>query len=451
MKKFYAHFFMALCAMLLVSGMTKANDVIYLLGAQNVWTMSADAAVQLTETEEDSEIYYNESVTFDTGDYIAVYTQIDTSWGLTYRYAGYSGGTTLAPNTTTYLYSDYTLGWESSYYITTGGTYAVTVDMSDTSAMTILIQDDDYEAELPTEAYLFGNDGVWDPTASAGDLTETYEGSGIFTGTMVATANYFGIITAFGESSSDWTTVNASRYGPSSSGTTISVGETLSMTYGTDNSWYVETGVYTVTVDFNENTITLSEYTVDATILSYGYASFSSEYNMTVPDDVTVYMATECDDDYVILTEVETDIIPADEGVIIAGEAGSCTFTYTDSESDADFDGNMLVASSETPTVGEDGDGYTYYGLNANATDAEFAVIATGTELSGNKAYLKVEGESSSEAKTLKISFGNTTGISKAATESATSDGAVYSLQGIKVSSPSKGVYIQDGKKVIIK
>lgn len=44
-----------------------------------------------------------------------------------------------------------------------------------------------------------------------------------------------------------------------------------------------------------------------------------------------------------------------------------------------------------------------------------------------------------------------TTGISEAAIESASSDGTIYSLQGIKVSNPSKGLYIQNGKKVIIK
>lgn len=259
MKKFYLNFFIALGAMLLVGTSSKADDgVIYLLGAQNDWTMSADAAVQLTETGDDTEIYYNESVTFDTGDYIAIFTQIDTSWGYTYRYAGYSGGTTLAPNTTATLYNNATLGWETSFYITTGGTYAVTVDMNE---LTILLYDGDYSVDIPTQAYLFGNDGVWDPTASAGELTETEEGSGIFTGTLEATANYFAIITELGTSSDDWTTVNASRYGPATSGTTISVGETLEMTYGVDSSWYIETGTYIVTVDFNEMTITLSSYT----------------------------------------------------------------------------------------------------------------------------------------------------------------------------------------------
>ena len=186
------------------------------------------------------------------------------------------------------------------------------------------------------------------------------------------------------------------------------------------------------------------------TIPSYGYVSFSAPLAVEVPDGVTVYQATEVGDDAVTLEEVSATIIPANEGVILGGDADDYTLTVTSDDTDGDFSSNILIASSAYPTVGEEGDGYTYYGLNAtNTTTAEFAVIETGTELSGNKAYLGVSSESS--AKTLKITFGSTTGISEAAVESASSDGAIYSLQGIKVSSPSKGLYIQDGKKVIIK
>ena len=194
------------------------------------------------------------------------------------------------------------------------------------------------------------------------------------------------------------------------------------------------------------------EYTgYTKSIPSYGYASFSADTDVDVPEGVTVYIATEVGDEEVYLTSEDTDVIPANTGVILAGNEGSYILTISSSANTADFSENILIASSESPTVGEEDDGYTYYGLNAAAEDeAEFAVITNGTKLSGNKAYLKVKGDSS-EAKSLKISLSNATGISKAATESATSDGAVYSLQGIKVSSPSKGVYIQDGKKVLIK
>lgn len=278
MRKFYINSMLTAATMLLCVSTAKADDgVIYLLGAQGDWTMSADAAVQLTETGDDTEIYYNESVTFSTGDYIAIFTQIDEDWGWDYRYAGYSGVTTLAPNTTSYLYNNTTLGWETSFYISTGGTYAVTVDMNE---LTILLYDASFSVDIPTQAYLLGNDGVWDPSTAAATLTETEEGSGIFTGTLEATANYFTIITELGESSDDWTTVNANRYGPSTDATTISAGETLEMSYGSSTSWYVETGTYTVTVDFNELTITLASGTNGIEAIKNGQTIETITYNL---------------------------------------------------------------------------------------------------------------------------------------------------------------------------
>ena len=43
------------------------------------------------------------------------------------------------------------------------------------------------------------------------------------------------------------------------------------------------------------------------------------------------------------------------------------------------------------------------------------------------------------------------TGISAPRTIQQPTDHAVYSLQGVRVDKPSKGIYIQNGKKIIIK
>ena len=46
--------------------------------------------------------------------------------------------------------------------------------------------------------------------------------------------------------------------------------------------------------------------------------------------------------------------------------------------------------------------------------------------------------------------FGGTTGINEVSAKTA-SDSAFYNLQGVKVQNPVKGLYINNGKKVIIK
>jgi hypothetical protein len=58
-------------------------------------------------------------------------------------------------------------------------------------------------------------------------------------------------------------------------------------------------------------------------------------------------------------------------------------------------------------------------------------------------------------AKILNLDFSaaddETTGISAIKTDTNSSDDAYYTLAGIKVSKPEKGLYIHNGKKVIFK
>jgi isocitrate dehydrogenase len=74
-----------------------------------------------------------------------------------------------------------------------------------------------------------------------------------------------------------------------------------------------------------------------------------------------------------------------------------------------------------------------------------------------NKVYLAVtknfEGDSSSDgnaAKGYTFVWGTTTGIDNTVVK-VEEDGAIYNLQGSKVTNPSAGVYIKSGKKIIVK
>ena len=44
-----------------------------------------------------------------------------------------------------------------------------------------------------------------------------------------------------------------------------------------------------------------------------------------------------------------------------------------------------------------------------------------------------------------------TTGITSLYTNNRHNDDAIYNLQGVRVDNPTKGIYIQKGKKIIIK
>ncbi len=175
------------------------------------------------------------------------------------------------------------------------------------------------------------------------------------------------------------------------------------------------------------------------------FASFSSTVEYPVPNDVSVYKA-KVSGEYVVLTKVNTESIPANTGVILKKNADN---ENTATGADTSFDGNELIPTSveANATVPTDG---TYYALVAG--EATFGVLKGGIILSSNKAYIKAP-ETASEAKTiLSIKFGDdTTGINAAKVKTAEADNAYYTLQGVKTMKPAKGLYIHNGKKVIVK
>ena len=84
------------------------------------------------------------------------------------------------------------------------------------------------------------------------------------------------------------------------------------------------------------------------------------------------------------------------------------------------------------------------------ATVAEFRKTTFGT-LAANKAYLKIASGSGS-ARALDIVFddGNTTAISSVE-KPVINDNVYYNLRGQRIANPTKGLYIVNGKKMIIK
>ena len=51
----------------------------------------------------------------------------------------------------------------------------------------------------------------------------------------------------------------------------------------------------------------------------------------------------------------------------------------------------------------------------------------------------------------MKVTYGDASGINAITNGAQSADGSVYNLQGIRVTNPTKGVYIQNGKKYVIK
>jgi hypothetical protein len=82
-----------------------------------------------------------------------------------------------------------------------------------------------------------------------------------------------------------------------------------------------------------------------------------------------------------------------------------------------------------------------------NGNEAQFTKLIEGGSIAAGKAYLQTD---VSQARTLQVVFDESTGIE--AIESVNpADNNAYNLNGQRIAQPSKGLYIINGKKIIMR
>ena len=196
------------------------------------------------------------------------------------------------------------------------------------------------------------------------------------------------------------------------------------------------------------------EITYDVPINRYGYASLFLDMPASVPEGTIAYYCTT-EGDRANLLPVG-DIIPANVGVIIEGEPNTtCTLTYTTGTNGNEEDiraNNQLIGFTKDTEVA---DGNAYYALNARDDKVGFyipqtAVNATdatkGFKAKSYKAYLQVQAGQQAAMFVIHRENGETDILPVM----HTSDGIRYDLQGRTVTAPVSGLYILNGKKVLI-
>lgn len=183
---------------------------------------------------------------------------------------------------------------------------------------------------------------------------------------------------------------------------------------------------------------------------------YYGDKNLVVPPYVT---ATAYSVDgkklQVVKTYESKDVIPAGTGVVLTSENGN---TYKFSISDEIGEpatGNMLRGSDEAQTT-TGGDCYYMLSLNADKDPSSvgfYYAKANGAAFTNgaHKAYLAL---SAAQAKAFSYPFNETDGIETITNEHhKTTNGIWYTIDGKRLSGQPtrKGVYIVDGKKMIIK
>ena len=199
------------------------------------------------------------------------------------------------------------------------------------------------------------------------------------------------------------------------------------------NGLYLNYGTYTYTsVDI--------VYTPSVTIGNAGYATlgYAAALDLTGIEAYTAAISG----DKVVLTSVKGKKIPANTGIILEG-SGDVTIPLTTEDTDDITDNDLLVSDG---TVAADLS--TIYVL-ANGTNGVGFYLLNNGYVHAGKAYLKVPANANARQF---IGFGDdtTTSISQIEKGKQNTEDAVFNLSGQRVVSPTKGLYVVNGKKVVI-
>lgn len=176
-----------------------------------------------------------------------------------------------------------------------------------------------------------------------------------------------------------------------------------------------------------------------------GFATYATTNNVVVPNDENVKVMTvkvNAEGTAIELNEVKAGtVIPAGKGILVKATAGNHDFVVTSKEG-ATLENNDLKAASADVTS----DGTKFFALTKIGDKVGFALVEDGVVIPAGKAYLEVA--AGTAAKFFGLD-GEATGINSVKTAKA--DGAYYTLEGVKTTKPVKGLYIHNGKKIVVK
>lgn len=189
--------------------------------------------------------------------------------------------------------------------------------------------------------------------------------------------------------------------------------------------------------------------TARVTVGATGYATFSSTKALDFTDsDITAYIAVAgANGSDVQFTQVTK--VPANTGVLLfykEGKAANDVVPALSGEAD-DVDGNLFVAVSEDvdALASQDGNNFNYILNKVNDTVGFYR--AAGQKVAAGKAYISVAGAG------VKSFFlpGMTDGIQAVEAQGKMENAEIYNLAGQRVNAAKKGIYVINGKKVMVK
>ena len=176
----------------------------------------------------------------------------------------------------------------------------------------------------------------------------------------------------------------------------------------------------------------------DLTIDGTGYNTLYLPYPTIVPENVKAFTAKSIEGNIVQLEAISNGVVPANTGVIVVAEAGKYHFVPSATASNASSILYGVLTNTEVDSSKR------YYSLDAQ--DEPGFYLYNGSTLEANRAYIVTESTDTNDAYKLDLVAVGIDNVNADKTPAK-----IYDLSGRRVNEPNKGVYILNGKKVLVK
>ena len=222
--------------------------------------------------------------------------------------------------------------------------------------------------------------------------------------------------------------------------------------------------IYTLKVTSANNTqiIKIVVYAKDETVASAiniateeGFGTFYTDKNYVLPQGLTAFGYTSIDGNKTLTKSVEYvagDIVPANTAVVVKGAKGSYNYYNTEEVATKVIKKNLLKGVTTDTKIEVSNNVKRYILTRADDNVLAFYRTNTGTiNVKANRAYLEVPTAMAVASFCLE---GTATGINNVVTTAAKQ--GIYTISGVRLNATTTkelpaGIYIVDGKKVIVK
>jgi len=186
-------------------------------------------------------------------------------------------------------------------------------------------------------------------------------------------------------------------------------------------------------------------------VLTGDYATFCSTADLDFSDveGLKAYVATEINAAEQTVKLVQVKNVPAGTGIVLVGEAGTYQIAAGNSTMEK---ASMMVGTTEVTVLSKQNGSNVNYILANGQQGIGFYAVKDGSTLAAAKAYLPLP--TTAEAKGWNMQFedtDNATRIQGISSDTADTD-VYYNMNGQRISKPqTKGIYIKNGKKIMVK